>query len=119
MNVELILLALLLVAALIIIFLLLLRQPKVDLNDRWAQLLGQQGQGMQQALARSEGAATVGVTEIVSREAAPAIIAYAEQNGYTHIVMGTGDKRGLQRLVLGSVASEVATRAHCTVTIAR
>ncbi len=56
MNVELILLALLLVAALIIIFLLLLRQPKVDLNDRWAQLLGQQGQGMQQALARSEGA---------------------------------------------------------------
>ena len=72
-----------------------------------------------EALARSEGAATVGVTEIVSREAAPAIIAYAEQNGYTHIVMGTGDKRGLQRLVLGSVASEVATRAHWTVTIAR
>ena len=72
-----------------------------------------------EALARNEGAATVGVTEIVSREAAPAIIAYAEQNGYTHIVMGTGDKRGLQRLVLGSVASEVATRAHCTVTIAR
>lgn len=72
-----------------------------------------------EALARSEGAADVGVTEIVAREAAPAIIAYAEQNGYTHIVMGTGDKRGLQRLVLGSVASEVATRAHCTVTIAR
>jgi nucleotide-binding universal stress UspA family protein len=72
-----------------------------------------------EALARSEGAAEVGVTEIVAREAAPAIIAYAEQNGYTHIVMGTGDKRGLQRLVLGSVASEVASRAHCTVTIAR
>lgn len=72
-----------------------------------------------EAVAKSEGAADVGVTEIVAREAAPAIIAYAEQNGYTHIVMGTGDKRGLQRLVLGSVASEVATRAHCTVTIAR
>lgn len=72
-----------------------------------------------EALARSEGATDVGVTEIVAREAAPAIIAFAEQNGYSHIVMGTGDKRGLQRLVLGSVASEVATRAHCTVTIAR
>lgn len=72
-----------------------------------------------EALARSEGATDIGVTEIVAREAAPAIIAFAEQNGYTHIVMGTGDKRGLQRLVLGSVASEVATRAHCTVTIAR
>jgi nucleotide-binding universal stress UspA family protein len=72
-----------------------------------------------EALARSEGATDVGTVEVVAREAAPAIIAYAEQNGYTHIVMGTGDKRGLQRLVLGSVASEVATRAHCTVTIAR
>lgn len=72
-----------------------------------------------EAVARNEGATDVGVTEIVAREPAPAIIAFAEQNGYTHIVMGTGDKRGLQRLVLGSVASEVATRAHCTVTIAR
>ena len=63
--------------------------------------------------------ADVGTVEIVAREPAPAITAYAEQNGYTHIVMGTGDKRGLQRLVLGSVASEVASRAHCTVTIAR
>ncbi|MFM7444672.1 MAG: universal stress protein [Tabrizicola sp.] len=72
-----------------------------------------------EGLAKAEGAADVGVVEVVAREAAPAIIAYAEQNGYTHIVMGTGDKRGLQRLVLGSVASEVATRAHRTVTIAR
>jgi nucleotide-binding universal stress UspA family protein len=72
-----------------------------------------------EAVARSEGATDVGTVEVVAREAAPAIIAYAEQNGYTHVVMGTGDKRGLQRLVLGSVASEVASRAHCTVTIAR
>lgn len=72
-----------------------------------------------EALAKTNGAVDVGTVEVVAREAAPAIIAYAEQNGYGHIVMGTGDKRGLQRLVLGSVASEVATRAHCTVTIAR
>jgi nucleotide-binding universal stress UspA family protein len=70
-------------------------------------------------LAKSEGASDVGSVEIVAREAAPAIIAYAEQNGYTHIVMGTGDKRGLKRLVLGSVAAEVVTHAHCTVTVAR
>ncbi|EKE17298.1 MAG: hypothetical protein ACD_10C00512G0002, partial [uncultured bacterium] len=30
-----------------------------------------------------------------------------------------GDKRGLSRLVLGSVAADVAARAHCSVTIAR
>lgn len=70
-------------------------------------------------LAKSEGAPDVGSVEVVAREAAPAIIAYAEQNGYTHIVMGTGDKRGLKRLVLGSVAAEVVTHAHCTVTVAR
>ena len=40
-------------------------------------------------------------------------------NGYTHIVMGTGDKKGLKRLVLGSVAAEVVSQAHCTVTVAR
>ena len=35
------------------------------------------------------------------------------------IVMGTGDKRGVKRLVLGSVAAEVAGQAGCTVTVAR
>jgi nucleotide-binding universal stress UspA family protein len=40
-------------------------------------------------------------------------------NKVGHIVMGTGDKRGISRLVLGSVAADVAGRAHCSVTIAR
>ncbi len=72
-----------------------------------------------EALAKADGLADVGTVEIVAREAAPAITAYAEQNGYTHIVMGTGDKKGLKRLVLGSVAAEVVSHAHCTVTVAR
>lgn len=72
-----------------------------------------------EAIARKDGLSDVGTVEVVAREAAPAIIAYAEQNGYDHIVMGTGDKRGVKRLVLGSVAAEVTERAHCTVTVAR
>ena len=36
---------------------------------------------------------------------------YAEEIGADHIVMGTGDKRGCKRLVLGSVAAEVAGQA--------
>lgn len=72
-----------------------------------------------EANGKAAGLDEVGTVELVAREAAPAIIAYAEQNGYDKIVMGTGDKRGLKRLVLGSVAAEVAERAHCTVTIAR
>jgi nucleotide-binding universal stress UspA family protein len=54
-----------------------------------------------------------------SREAAAAIVQYAEENGFGHIVVGTGDKHGISRLVLGSVAADVASRAHATVTIAR
>lgn len=72
-----------------------------------------------EAVARTLGTAQVGTVELVAREPAPAIIAYADENGYDHIVMGTGDKRGVKRLVLGSVAASVASEAHCSVTVAR
>lgn len=72
-----------------------------------------------QAKARAAGVADVSGVELIAREAAPAIITYADQEGIGHIVMGTGDKQGVKRLVLGSVASAVAGQAHCTVTVAR
>ena len=70
-------------------------------------------------LARSHGAETVTELEINARLIATAVIQYAEQEGVTQIVVGTGDKRGLVRMVLGSVSGEIAARAHCTVVIAR
>lgn len=69
--------------------------------------------------ARKAGAMQVDELALRSREAASAIVQYAEENGYDHIVIGTGDKRGVSRLVLGSVAADVAGRAHCSVTVAR
>lgn len=71
------------------------------------------------AVARKMGVASVDELALRSREAAAAIVQYAEENGFDHIVVGTGDKRGVSRLVLGSVASDVAGRAHCSVTVAR
>ena len=71
------------------------------------------------ATARKAGATNVEELALRSREAAAAIVQYAEENGYDHIVVGTGDKRGVSRLVLGSVAADVAGRAHCNVTVAR
>jgi nucleotide-binding universal stress UspA family protein len=71
------------------------------------------------ATARQAGAGQVEELALRSREAAAAIVQYAEENGYDHIVVGTGDKRGVSRLVLGSVAADVAGRAHCSVTVAR
>ncbi|MFM8747089.1 MAG: universal stress protein [Aestuariivirga sp.] len=71
------------------------------------------------AVARQAGAHAVEELALRSREAASAIVQYAEENGFDHIVVGTGDKRGVSRLVLGSVAADVAGRAHCSVTVAR
>ncbi len=70
-------------------------------------------------LATGTGLAGVKRVDIISREAAAGIVHYAENNGYDEIVVGTGDKRGLSRLMLGSVAADVMARAHCTVTVAR
>lgn len=71
------------------------------------------------AAARKAGAHAVEELALRSREAAAAIVQYAEENGFDHIVVGTGDKRGVSRLVLGSVAADVSSRAHCSVTVAR
>ena len=71
------------------------------------------------AAAKKAGAPAVEELALRSREAAAALVQYAEENGFDHIVVGTGDKRGVSRLVLGSVAADVAGRAHCSVTVAR
>jgi nucleotide-binding universal stress UspA family protein len=79
----------------------------------------------EEMLAKAKAAAVeakapeVATAALVSSAAGPAIVAYAEEIGADHIVMGTGDKRGLKRLVLGSVAAEVVAEARCSVTVAR
>ncbi|MGH6891702.1 MAG: universal stress protein [Dongiaceae bacterium] len=50
---------------------------------------------------------------------AEAIVGYAERNGYRHIIVGSEGRTGAKRMLLGSVAEDVVTRAHCPVTVAR
>jgi nucleotide-binding universal stress UspA family protein len=71
------------------------------------------------SLARKHGIKNLSEIELKGREISAAVVQYAEQNGIDHIVTGTGDRRGLSRLALGSVAADIAGKAHCTVTIAR
>lgn len=71
------------------------------------------------AVAKSANVTSVQEVVLKARDAASAIVTYAEENGCDHIITGTGDKHGVSRLVLGSVAADVASRAHCTVTVAR
>jgi nucleotide-binding universal stress UspA family protein len=54
-----------------------------------------------------------------SRDVARAITIYAEEIGADHIVVGTGGKGSISRLMLGSVSRDVVFRAHCPVTVAR
>jgi nucleotide-binding universal stress UspA family protein len=70
-------------------------------------------------IARAKGVNDVKEIELDSRNVSEAIVAYASQNGFDHIFTGTGDKRGISRVFLGSVATNVASTAHCPVTIAR
>jgi nucleotide-binding universal stress UspA family protein len=71
------------------------------------------------ALARRSGAKSIDEVALKSREPAQSIVTFADENGYDHIVTGTGDKHGVKRLVLGSVAGAIASHARCTVTVAR
>ena len=71
------------------------------------------------ATARDAGLTDVDTAELISRETAAAIVTYAAQQDFSLIVKGTGDKRGVKRLVLGSVAAEVAGHADCSVLVAR
>lgn len=61
----------------------------------------------------------VEVLHVPERQPAQAIIETAEARGADLIIMGSHGRRGLQRLLLGSQASEVLARATVPVLIAR
>lgn len=92
------------------------RSPRIThwTEDQVAAILGQAA-----ALARTLGHAEPATRSVLAREVGSAIVQLAETEGFDCIVMGTGDKRGLSRLVLGSVAADVSGRAHCSVMVAR
>ena len=71
------------------------------------------------AIAKKAGVSDPKTVSVKSRDAARAIVVYAEDNDVDHIVVGTGGKGGVTRLMLGSVSQDVIGRAHCPVTVAR
>jgi nucleotide-binding universal stress UspA family protein len=69
--------------------------------------------------AKKEGVKAFKTANMKSRDVGRAIVIFAEENDIDHIVVGTGGKGGVSRLMLGSVSSDVLARAHCPVTVAR
>ena len=47
------------------------------------------------------------------------IIQYAESNEIDHIIIGSHGRKGMTRVLLGSVAEDVVRRAPCPVTVVR
>jgi len=75
--------------------------------------------GTARKAAQAAGLADVRCVTTCGRDIAEAIVAYAEAEGYHHIIVGSAGRRGLNKLILGSVAQAVTVRAHCPVTVAR
>ena len=71
------------------------------------------------AAAKKAGVKAPKTASVKSRDVGRAIVVYAEENGMDHVVVGTGGKSGVSRLMLGSISSDVLARAHCPVTVAR
>ena len=69
--------------------------------------------------AKAAGAPSVKTVLAKGRDPAGAIVHYAFENGFDHIVVGTGEKGAMKKLVIGSVSADVAAKAHCPVTVAR
>ena len=57
--------------------------------------------------------------EITIGEPEDEIIQYAEANDVDHIVVGSHGRKGMTRVLLGSVAEDVVRRAPCPVTVVR
>jgi nucleotide-binding universal stress UspA family protein len=72
---------------------------------------------LQRALAA--GLKRVGCVRGAGPDIAEAVVAYAEKNHYHHIIAGSAGRTGTARLLIGSVAADIVTRAHCAVTIVR
>lgn len=58
-------------------------------------------------------------TTVPGHNIAKAIIDYAESNDHDHVVTGSVGRTGVSKVLLGSIAEQVISKAHCPVTVVR
>ncbi len=68
-----------------------------------------QAAGLQDVACAVEGGHNIAAT----------IIDFAETHGYDHVITGSVGRTGVARMLLGSIAQSVLTKAHCPVTVVR
>jgi nucleotide-binding universal stress UspA family protein len=69
------------------------------------------------AAAQSHGIVLFDTVVISGDHVDAAVLAYAENKGFDHIVIGSHAANGLHRLLAGSTISAMIMKAHCPVTI--
>lgn len=72
-----------------------------------------------ESVARAKGVKEVEAVAAQGHNIAATIIAYAEEHGFEHIVVGSTGKTGISRMMMGSIAGAVVAKAHCPVTVVR
>ena len=70
-------------------------------------------------VAKNVGVKDIKCVDASARDVGGTVVAYAEDNGVDHIVVGSGGKGAASRLLVGSVSNDVVNRAHCPVTVVR
>ena len=93
--------------------------PRGPLMYRWDEPYVNKTLENARTTAVQAGLTEVEVVGIKSRDAAGAVIEYADEHEVDNIITGTGDRNLLSRLGLGSFAREISAKAHCSVTVAR
>ena len=69
------------------------------------------------AVARKAGLQKVSSVTVTGRDIAAAIVGYAQEHGYDHIVMGSTGHSAFGRMLTGSVVDDVLNRPHPPVTV--
>lgn len=70
-------------------------------------------------IAKAEGCPDPELSAVAGRDVARAILNFAEDQRVDHIVLGTGEKMMVERMLIGSVSHDVVLGAHCGVSVAR
>ncbi|WP_435077207.1 universal stress protein [Halococcus sp. AFM35] len=92
--------------------------PGNTLGERWQQQAREKSEEVQssaQTVAEEYGVAVTTAAE--SGVPSDVVIQYADDNDVDHIVIGSHGRSGTKRLLLGSVAEEVARKVSIPVTI--
>lgn len=92
-------------------------EPFLTWPDEWIERVDAIGHSAMSDLLKEHREDSLRIIEAKrqARNAAPEILAYAEEHKADCIVMGTHGRRGVRRALLGSVTEEVARAASCPV----